>query len=122
MSLHWAIAALEALVPEEILANIQSAQVDPHTPMKADEILPFVHGRTGEQTGAAPTPRVYRLCRSRFRSLLCSGLDVQESKAIADVAYSKDGKTVTATFADGTRTLGRFSSEQIVLTPLSAAF
>ena len=46
--LHWSASALQSLIPNELWARIQSAQVDLHTPTKEIDELCFHSGTTGE--------------------------------------------------------------------------
>lgn len=106
MGLHWAAPALQSLIPESLFSRIQSTQVDPHTPTKDVERLRFINGRTGEVIGQAAIEKFYRLRRSKIRTLLLEELDVNWGKSITDITYSKDGETVTASFADGSHDTG----------------
>lgn len=65
-----------------------------------------MNGQTGEHIGAATTPHIYRLRRSKLRALLANGIEIQYSKLLSDISYSDDGKIVTAIFADGSSTNG----------------
>ncbi|KAL8706784.1 MAG: hypothetical protein Q9201_000210 [Fulgogasparrea decipioides] len=106
MGLHWAAPALQSLIPDSLFSRIQTTQVDPHTPTKDVETLRFINGRTGEVIGLAEIEKFYRLRRSKIRALLLEGLDVRWGKSIFDITYSKDGKTVTAHFVDGSQDTG----------------
>ena len=106
MGLHWAIPALQSLMPDNLFETIQNTQVDPHRPTKDTDRLPFVNGRTGELIGEIKSDKFYRLRRDKFRTLLLDGLDVRWGKAVQEITYSSDGSTVTAKFADGTQDSG----------------
>ncbi|KAL8940790.1 MAG: hypothetical protein Q9211_002112 [Gyalolechia sp. 1 TL-2023] len=106
MGLHWAAPDLQTLIPESLLSRIQTAQVDPHTPTKAVEKLRFINGQTGDVMGLAEIEKLYRLRRSKIRTLLLEGVNVKWGKAIDEISYSEDGETVTAHFADGSRDTG----------------
>ena len=106
MGLHWAAPALQQLIPEELWANIRTAQVDPCTPTKEHESIRFIHGRTGDMMGKVDVNHLYRLRRHKICALLMQGLKVQCGKVIAKITYSDDGKHITAHFADGTQDTG----------------
>ncbi|KAL8951951.1 MAG: hypothetical protein Q9222_002103 [Ikaeria aurantiellina] len=106
MGLHWAVPALQSLIPDALFSRIQTTQVDPHTPTKDVEKLRFINGKTGEILGTADIEKFYRLKRSKIRALLLEGLDVRWGKPISKITYSEDGQTVTAHFADGTQDTG----------------
>ncbi|KAL8866256.1 MAG: hypothetical protein Q9174_006407, partial [Haloplaca sp. 1 TL-2023] len=106
MGLHWAVPALQSLIPDSLYARIQTTQVDPNTPTKQIEKLRFLNGQTGEVMGVAEIEKFYRLRRSKIRALLSEGLDVRWGKSISNITYSDDGKTVTAHFADGSQDTG----------------
>ena len=106
MGLHWAAPMMKSLIPEELYSRLQSAQVDPTTPTKDVETLHFYNGATGEVIGAPQIPNFYRLRRSKIRKLLMEGIDVREGLAITGLAYSDDGKYVTATFSDDSTETG----------------
>lgn len=94
------------MIPEEAFAKLDAAQVDPNRPCPPADTIKFLHGKTGEQIGAAVTPHLYRLRRSKLRALIAEGIDIQYSKSLSSITYSSDGETVTAHFDDGTSTTG----------------
>ncbi|KAI3317549.1 FAD/NAD(P)-binding domain-containing protein [Xylariaceae sp. AK1471] len=106
MALHWGIEPLRALVPAEILGQIQSTQVDPHRPTNDMDRLPFINGQTGELIREIQSSKFYRVRRDKFRRMLLTGLDVQWGKALTTISYSDDERTVTAKFADGSSDTG----------------
>jgi len=106
MGLHWAWPSFQSLVPEAIFNRIQTAQVDPSMPVKSIERLPMLNGATGELLTAIPVDRFYRLRRSKIRTLLMEGHDVQTGKQLAGITYSSDGRSVTASFEDRTSATG----------------
>lgn len=107
MGLHWAVPALQSLMPDELWARIQGSQVDPHVATSDKDQLPFINGKTGEVIGAIQSDKFYRFRRDKLRALLLEGLDVRWGKAVTDVIYSADGEKVTARFADGSEQTGR---------------
>ncbi len=106
MGCHWAIPALEALMPDDFISRIQYTQVDPNVPTSDADRLPFINGQTGERIGEIQSSKFYRLRRDKFRKLLMEGIDVKWGKGLTDVRYSPDNKTVTAQFANGTEDTG----------------
>lgn len=106
MGLHWAIPALEALMPDDFITRIQGTQVDPNVPTNDADQLPFINGQTGERIGEIKSSKFYRLRRDKFRKLLMEGLDIRWGKGLTDVIYSADRRKVTACFTDGTEDSG----------------
>ena len=104
--LHWSAPALQSLIPSQLWARIQSAQVDPHTPTKEVDILRFHNGRTGELMKGVEIQKFYRLRRNKLQALLSEGLEVYWGKTLKDIVYLEDGKGVKAVFEDGTDTTG----------------
>jgi 2-polyprenyl-6-methoxyphenol hydroxylase-like FAD-dependent oxidoreductase len=94
------------LIPPEAFAKLDAAQVDPNRPCPPSDTIKFLNGQTGEQIGAAETPHIYRLRRSKLRALIADGIEIQYSKDFTNISYSDDGTTVTAHFADGSSTSG----------------
>jgi 2-polyprenyl-6-methoxyphenol hydroxylase-like FAD-dependent oxidoreductase len=86
--------------------------------------MPTWNGQTGELIKNIPLLRMYRLSRRKFRALTAEGItvevtcflldlfsnfnsnDKQYGKVLKDISYSDDGKSVTATFADGSTATG----------------
>lgn len=104
--MHWAVPILQSIIPEDLFVRIQSTFTDPNTPPPSIDGLKIFHGKNGEMVNEIPSPPVYRLRRSKIRALLMEGLDVREGKRLVDVEYSKDGRRVTAKFADGAEDTG----------------
>jgi 2-polyprenyl-6-methoxyphenol hydroxylase-like FAD-dependent oxidoreductase len=100
------IPILKTLMPPDAFAQLDAAQVDPNRPCPPSDTINFLNGQTGEQIGAATTPHIYRLRRSKLRALLAEGIEIQCSKCLSDITYSDDGTAVTAKFADGSSTKG----------------
>jgi len=100
------IPILKTLIPPAAFAQLDAAQVDPNRPCPPSDTIKFFHGQTGEQIGAAETPHIYRLRRSKLRALLADGIEIQYSKCLSDISYSEDGSTVTAHFDDGSSESG----------------
>jgi 2-polyprenyl-6-methoxyphenol hydroxylase-like FAD-dependent oxidoreductase len=100
------IPILKALIPPEAFAKLDAAQVDPNRPCPPSDTIKFLNEQTGEQIGAAETPHIYRLRRSKLRALIADGIEIQYGKDLTDISYSDEGTTVTAHFADGSSTSG----------------
>ncbi|KAF2281276.1 FAD/NAD(P)-binding domain-containing protein [Westerdykella ornata] len=106
MGLHWGAPALKSVMPEDMWSRIQSVQVDPSEPTKAQDTLSFVRGDTGETMVAVPVSYFYRLRRSKLRELLAQGVDIQYNKRLCDISYAEGGRSVTAHFVDGSQATG----------------
>ncbi|KAM0322231.1 hypothetical protein ACHAPQ_009109 [Fusarium lateritium] len=108
MGCHWGLEPLRHLVPEKVMEQLESTQVDPHVPTKDTDRLPFVNGKTGEVLTELKSSKFYRVRRDKFRRMLMDGLDdhLHWGKAIDDLVYSDDKSSVTAKFADGTQDTG----------------
>lgn len=108
MGAHWGLEPLRHLVPEKVLEQLESTQVDPHVPTKDTDRLPFINGKTGELLTEIQSSKFYRVRRDKFRRMLMDGLSdhLHWGKAINDLVYSDDKLSVTAKFADGTQDTG----------------
>ena len=106
MGLHWAFPALKSLIPDSLASKLDASCTDPHTPTRRFDTLRFLNGQTGEIIGGAQMEYFYRVRRSKMRSLLTEGIDVKWGKALSDIAYSDDGKRITAYFSDGSQDTG----------------
>ncbi|KAJ5415585.1 hypothetical protein N7465_004280 [Penicillium sp. CMV-2018d] len=103
-ALHWGYEPLQYLVPAEILAGLEQAQVDPHIPITEDGPLPMINGENGALIAELKSSKVYRLRRDKFRALLLQGLNVHWGKSLCDIIHA--GEHVTAKFTDGTEVIG----------------
>ncbi|KAJ5393821.1 uncharacterized protein N7487_011462 [Penicillium crustosum] len=106
IALHWGYEPLQYLVPADILAGLEQAQVDPHISNAENGPLPMINGENGALIAELQSSKVYRLRRDKFRALLLQGLDVHWGKSLCDIIYSDAGKHVTAKFTDGTEVTG----------------
>ena len=106
MGIHWAVPALEELLPDQIIERFQWAQTDPNKATKDSDRLPFINGATGELIMEIKSHKFYRFRRDKLRKLLLEGIDVRWGKSLSDIEYSEDGTSVTASFADGTQDTG----------------
>lgn len=75
--IYWAHSALTDCLPSCLLNKINTAQVDPLRPPTPDDYIRVLNGKTAEELTRVPTPKVYRLRRSRFRALLAEGIDIK---------------------------------------------
>ncbi|KAK3344715.1 hypothetical protein B0H65DRAFT_557809 [Neurospora tetraspora] len=97
LTIHWFLAALRSLLPEELVQRLPETYVD----RKAVEdgrtgTFPFYDLSTGE---------LNLLCqRRRLRELLGVGVEVKWDKSVTQVDNRED--SVTVTFDDGTSTSG----------------
>jgi 2-polyprenyl-6-methoxyphenol hydroxylase-like FAD-dependent oxidoreductase len=107
MGLHWGAPVLKSLMPDDMWAQIQSIQVDPHVPTKELDTLKWLQGDTGDTMAAFTFGPFYRLRRSKLRALLSRDLDIQYDRRLVNVTYADDGRSVTAHFSNGSSTTGR---------------
>ncbi len=105
-ALHWSAPALQSLIPSDLWAKLQTAQVDPHTPTKDHDTLRFHDGETGELMKGVPIEKFIRLRRSKLQALLSEGLNVYWGKTLVNTVYLEDGKGLKAIFDDGTEVTG----------------
>lgn len=78
MTIHWSRSLLESILPEELLARLKEAQVDPSHDSSSDAgyTVPFYNGKTGEHIIAMPMANAVRVSRSKFRQLLSEGINI----------------------------------------------
>ncbi|KAK4163754.1 hypothetical protein QBC43DRAFT_263623 [Cladorrhinum sp. PSN259] len=105
MIVHWALSLIHDILPDDILADVNTAYTDPISP-ESSEPIPFYNGTTGE-VAFHVGGRARRLSRNRFRRLCTRGLNVQWAKAVEDVSVpdSTSQGPVTIHFSDGTTAL-----------------
>ncbi|KAI1449710.1 FAD/NAD(P)-binding domain-containing protein [Annulohypoxylon stygium] len=106
---HWGAPLLASLLGDEKWSRVSSTFVDPNLPVKETEHFPLYNGKTGELILESPIPKLHRILRSRMRALQAEGLDIRYGKKLSDLEYSADGKSVTASFEDGTSVNGRLA-------------
>lgn len=106
MSIHWSRPLLEHLLPEELLARLKEAAVDPSFDSSAEGgySVPFYNGKTGEHIINIPMKNAIRVSRRKMRSLCSEGLDIKYGEKLVGVSYDDHG--VTAAFASGTTAIG----------------
>jgi flavin-dependent dehydrogenase len=101
MSIHWSRPLLDQLLPEEILARLREASVDPSFDSSADGgyTVPFYNGKTGEHIISMPMKNAIRVSRRKMRNLCSEGLDIKYGEKLVSVSH--EGSTVAAVFASG---------------------
>ncbi|KAK4228081.1 hypothetical protein QBC38DRAFT_476124 [Podospora fimiseda] len=106
MLLHWAWPVICQILPEPILADINTAYTDPFHPYSDSvaESIPFYNAVTGQVAFRAPA-NARRISRTRLRRLCTRGLGIHWSKTVTNISFPED-KTVPLTihFHDGTST------------------
>lgn len=109
VTLSWAHAQLERLLPEDLYRDLQLCQPDRSLDVKTSnkQCALIRDGATGETIKAAPYPGVRRLQIRRTKQNWAKGLDIQYGKKLVDIEISEDDKDkgcpVTARFSDGTK-------------------
>ncbi|KAK2761710.1 hypothetical protein FQN54_001538 [Arachnomyces sp. PD_36] len=101
--IYWAQSPLSECLPSELAAQLETVQVDSHTPSAEDD-MPIYNGQTGELLKLLPTPFSLRLQRRKFVKLISCGIDIRYGKRLARV--HTEGEKVTATFEDGSTETG----------------
>jgi 2-polyprenyl-6-methoxyphenol hydroxylase-like FAD-dependent oxidoreductase len=106
MSIHWSRPLLEQLLPEELLARLREAAVDPSFDSSAEGgyTVPFYNGKTGEHIISMPMKNAIRVSRRKMRNLCSEGLDIKYGEKLVSVTH--EGSGVTAVFASGATAKG----------------
>lgn len=107
MSIHWSRPLLEQLLPEDILARLREAAVDPSfdSSEAGGYLVPFYNGKTGEHIIDMPMKNAIRVSRRKMRKLCSEGLDIKYGEKLVSVSHSNDDG-VTAVFESGTAATG----------------
>ncbi|KAK2808403.1 hypothetical protein FQN50_004788 [Emmonsiellopsis sp. PD_5] len=100
---YWAQSPLSECLPPELNAQLESVQVDSHTP-SADDSMSIFNGQTAEVVNVIPTPYTLRLQRLKFIKLISTGIDIRYGKRLANI--HTEGEKATATFEDGSTETG----------------
>lgn len=79
--IYWAQSSLSECLPQELVDQLEAAQVDSHKPSETD-VLPAYNGKTGEKIVDIPAPYCYRLNRRRFLKLIATGIDIRVRSCI----------------------------------------
>lgn len=78
LTLHWALPALDELLPDDIKAHIPETSVNKEAVKNGDKgRYQFFDLATGEAMCSVPAAERIRVSRPRFREVLASGVDVQ---------------------------------------------
>jgi 2-polyprenyl-6-methoxyphenol hydroxylase-like FAD-dependent oxidoreductase len=103
LSIHWAKAILEQLLPVSVFNELPNAFVNPEAVHNGEKGA-FVHynALTAEKLFRVPPSERLRLRRQSFRQVLLSGIDVEWSRKFSSFTKNEDG-TIVAHFEDGTR-------------------
>lgn len=104
--IHWALPALQCILPPELFSRLQEIQVDPEVGRNDTGQFLFLNLKTAEpKWKIPPAAKRLRINREKFRKLLLDGIDVQWNKSIVDIATDKDD--VFAVFQNGEKVRGR---------------
>ncbi|MCJ1342654.1 hypothetical protein MMC31_000841 [Peltigera leucophlebia] len=106
MGIHWSVPMLQKVLPDELFARIQEAQVDPFRPAPESDFLPIINGDTGEELKRVSLSTFHRFSRSRMRKLCAEGLAVEFNKRLVDIQSLPESDQVIAKFSDGTSATG----------------
>ena len=79
MSIHWSRPLLKTLLPDDLLAKMREAQVDPsYDPSNpAGYAVPFYNGKTGDHIMDIPMTNAIRVSRRKMRALCSEGIEIQ---------------------------------------------
>ncbi|KAF2138404.1 uncharacterized protein K452DRAFT_256661 [Aplosporella prunicola CBS 121167] len=112
MGAHWGFQLLEQLISEEARKKLPQVEVDPHVPIKAEDVCKFHNAATGELIATVPVYSMHRLQRQKLRNLLADGIDIRFNKSFVnmemiDVPGMGSNRSVAARFEDGTTIVGK---------------
>ncbi|EQB47925.1 hypothetical protein CGLO_12891 [Colletotrichum gloeosporioides Cg-14] len=101
MALHWATHNIDECLPEDLAANLKSAQTDPYAdiPHEASKTIPMYNGKTGDLVTHVGADGPRRVHRGRLRDFLRTGFDVRFGREMQ--SFSVENGAVTATFNNG---------------------
>ncbi|OOQ82598.1 FAD binding domain protein [Penicillium brasilianum] len=106
LTLHWALPALRALLPQHVVERFPEAFVNKEASARGDVgSFQFFNLKTGEALYSVPAEERIRVNRGRLRELLTSGIDVKWNKVLQSIESSED--SITAHFEDGSSYTGR---------------
>ncbi|KAK4237010.1 hypothetical protein C8A03DRAFT_35049 [Achaetomium macrosporum] len=97
--IYWAQSRIEACLPPELSALVDTVQTDPSYRRHEGSFMPMYNGLTGEPLKKIPAPHAIRLRRRAWLDLLRTGLDVSFGKRLVSISTTDEG--VTAIFEDG---------------------
>lgn len=75
--IYWAQSSLTECLPTSLLNKLNTAQVDLSRRPSQCDYMRLMNGTTAEELSRVSTPNVYRLRRSRFRTLLAEGIGIR---------------------------------------------
>ncbi|EPE03503.1 fad-binding domain containing protein [Ophiostoma piceae UAMH 11346] len=108
ITVHWALPALAACLPDDLYARLTHIQVDPQQGIRDTGRFLFLDLATATPVYVIPPSQRLRINRRKLRTLLSEGIDVAWNKALVSVetpaADGQDG--VVAHFADGSSAAG----------------
>ncbi|KAG9235773.1 hypothetical protein BJ875DRAFT_257864 [Amylocarpus encephaloides] len=108
LTVHWALPALEELLPAALLDQLSRVQVAPEVGRNDTGQFLFLNLENGETLWKIQPLRRLRVNREKLRGLLASGVDVQWGKRLEGFATSEEGAGVVhVKFQDGSRAEGR---------------
>lgn len=104
MALHWSIRHIEACLPSEYFAELNSAETNRfgEQDFHVAENIPVVNGHNGRLLANVPMPSPRRIVRGKLRDLFRQGIEVEFGQALTDFHVGPDG--VTAIFNNGEKT------------------
>ena len=104
ITIHWALDALKACLPPQVISRLETAQVDPEQGRKdTGQFLLLDLSNAMPRYVIPPAPRL-RLNRRLFRDTLLEDIDVQWGKSIESFVEVEDH--IEVTFHDGTLVKG----------------
>ena len=108
ITVHWALPALAACLPDELYARLVDIQVDPQQGIRDTGRFVFLDLQTATPVYVIPPSQRLRINRRKLRTLLSEGIDVAWDKALVHIERpAADGEGgVIAHFADGTSAAG----------------
>ncbi|GLI77979.1 hypothetical protein PoHVEF18_006276 [Penicillium ochrochloron] len=106
LTLHWALPALRALLPPDVVERFPDTFVNKEASARGDVgSFQFFNLKSGESLFSVPAEERIRVNRGRLRELLTSGIDVRWDKKLKNIESTADN--ITAHFEDGSSYTGR---------------
>jgi 2-polyprenyl-6-methoxyphenol hydroxylase-like FAD-dependent oxidoreductase len=105
ITIHWALPALKACLPQALFDRLATIQVDPQQGLKDTGRFLFLDLATAEPRYVIPPSPRLRINRMKFRALLAEGINVNWNKRISNFDFDSDD-SVQVKFADGSSTKG----------------
>lgn len=76
-AIHHAKTQFDECLPDSISERLTDTLVNPIRGLSPHDVFPMFNAGSGELLAQFPTPNVVRLSRSKFRTLIAEGLDIQ---------------------------------------------